>query len=203
MSCSPATPMARGRTAASGNRAFWSSLILGLFFCLAPGWALADTAFHVKHLQAVPEMNRVNISAQVQISKEALLQEILDQGQTIIWVIKAQWREPEPFSFISGLGTHAQKEERWQIHYYPLTNEYALSNGAGALRLFHHWQDLVSALEQIHDFILPLQQGAARGQVALRVYVDIQALPLPLRLRALLDHWKLESPWIVSAPLSS
>lgn len=164
---------------------------------------MADTAFHVKHLQAVPEMNRVNISAQVQISKEALLQEILDQGQTIIWVIKAQWREPEPFSFISGLGTHAQKEERWQIHYYPLTNEYALSNGAGALRLFHHWQDLLSALEQIHDFILPLQQGAARGQVALRVYVDIQALPLPLRLRALLDHWKLESPWIVSALLSS
>ncbi|WP_253253883.1 DUF4390 domain-containing protein [Acidithiobacillus marinus] len=157
----------------------------------------------MKHLQAIPEMNRVNISAQVQISKEALLQDILDQGQTIIWVIKVQWREPEPFSFISGLGTHAQKEERWQIHYYPLTNEYALSNGAGALRLFHHWQDLVRVLEQIHDFILPLQQGAARGQVALRVYVDIQALPLPLRLRALLDHWKLESPWIVSAPLSS
>ncbi|MBN6742403.1 hypothetical protein JKG47_18155 [Acidithiobacillus sp. MC6.1] len=44
--------------------------------------------------------------------------------------------------------------------------------------------------------------AAARDQVAVRVYIDILALPLPLRLRALLGHWKLESPWIVSAPLS-
>ena len=33
-----------------------------------------------------------------------------------------------------------------------------------------------------------------------RVGVDSQALPLPLRLRSLLDHWKLESSWTV-APL--
>jgi hypothetical protein len=38
--------------------------------------------------------------------------------------------------------------------------------------------------------------------LAVRVYIDVRALPLPLRLRALPGHWKLESPWIVSAPLS-
>ncbi|MFA7655558.1 hypothetical protein A6M27_10970 [Acidithiobacillus thiooxidans] len=178
-------------------------LILGFWCFVGSGWALAGTAFHVEQLQVAPEMNRVKINAQVQITKEDLLQEILDQGQTLIWVVKAEWREPEPFSFITGLGTHAQKEVRWQIHYYPLTNQYALKNAAGTLRLFNHWQDVVSVLKQIHDFELPLQQGAARGRVALRVYVDIQALPVPLRLRALLDHWKLESPWTVSALLSN
>ncbi len=38
--------------------------------------------------------------------------------------------------------------------------------------------------------------------LAVRVYIDVRALPLLLRLRALLGHWKRESPWIVSAPLS-
>ncbi|WCE93986.1 hypothetical protein [Acidithiobacillus ferriphilus] len=44
--------------------------------------------------------------------------------------------------------------------------------------------------------------AAALAQVVVRVYIDVRALPLPLRLRALPGHWKLESPWIVSAPLS-
>ena len=166
------------------------------------GMAVAGSAFHVEHLQVTPQGNAVEINARVQMGKEALLQEVLDQGQTLIWVVAAEWREPEPFSFIPGVGVHAHREQRWRIHYYPLTNQYAIESQHGMLTLYSHWSEVVAALAQVHDFILPLVHGAARGQVALRVYIDIQALPLPLRLRALLGHWKLESPWIVSAPLS-
>jgi hypothetical protein len=167
------------------------------------GIALAGSAFHVEHLQVTPQGDAVEINARVQLgSKAALLQEVLDQGQTLIWVVEAEWREPEPFSFIPGVGVHARREQHWRIHYYPLTNQYAIENQHGMPTLYARWSAVVAALARVHDFILPLVHGAARGQVAVRVYIDIRALPLPLRLRALLGHWKLESPWIVSAPLS-
>ena len=65
------------------------------------------------------------------------------------------------------------------------------------LTLYAHWNEVATALTRVRSFVLPLAHGAARGQVAMRVYVDSQALPLPLRLRSLLDHWKLEFPWTV------
>ena len=178
-------------------------ILVGLYcFWGLAGIAVAGPAFHVEHLQVTPQENAVEINASVQLGKEALLQQILDQGQTLVWVVEAEWREPEPFSFIPGVGVHAHREQHWRIHYYPLTNQYAIEDQHGALTLYAHWGEVATALAQVHDFMLPLVHGAARGRVALRVYIDVQALPLPLRLRSLLGHWKLESPWIVSAPLS-
>lgn len=189
------TPVVLRRRAWSS---WWLILLLGW-----SGLVIAEPAFHVEHFVAIPRNNAVEIHAQVQIGKEALLQEILNQGQTLVWVVEAEWREPEPFAFIPGVGVHTRRQLRWRIHYYPLTNQYALENGKQAPMRFTHWQEVIDTLNHISAFTLPLEHGAARGRVALRVYVDIQSLPLPLRLRALLDHWKLESAWIVSAPLSS
>ncbi|HUX19162.1 MAG TPA: DUF4390 domain-containing protein [Acidithiobacillus sp.] len=178
-------------------------ILVGLYcFWGLAGIAVAGPAFHVEHLQVTPCGDAIKINASVQLGKEALLQQILDQGQTLVWVVEAEWREPEPFSFIPGVGVHAHREQHWRIHYYPLTNQYAIEDQHGALTLYAHWSAVATVLAQVHDFMLPLVHGAARGQVALRVYIDVQALPLPLRLRSLLGHWKLESPWIVSAPLS-
>jgi hypothetical protein len=176
-------------------------ILLGLcgVFCVT-GVAVAGPAFHVERVQVTPHANAVEIDASVQLGKEALLQQVLDQGQTLTWVVEAEWREPEPFSFIPGIGVHARREQRWHIRYYPLTNQYGIEDQQGVLTLYAHWSEVVTALTRVRRFVLPLAHGAARGQVALRVYVDSQALPLPLRLRSLLDHWKLESPW-TAAPL--
>ena len=169
---------------------------LGGIFC-ATGAAVAGPAFHVERVRVIPHANAVEIDASVQLGKEALLQQVLDQGQMLTWVVEAEWREPEPFSFIPGIGVHARREQRWHIRYYPLTNQYAIEDQQGVLTLYAQWSEVVTALSRVRNFVLPLAHGAARGEVALRVYVDSQALPLPLRLRSLLDHWKLESPWTV------
>ncbi len=183
---------------------WWWSMALGILLaCLVaqPSTAWAGDTFHVEHLQVKPQGETMSVSAQVVLGKLSLLKEILDQGVTLRWVAEAEWREPAPFDFLPGVGVRSRVERVWRLHYYPLTNQYALLDDGQEPQLFIHWSDLIAPLSEVRDLRLPVPHGAPRGAVALRVYVDVDALPLPLRLRALLGHWKLESEWTSSAVL--
>ncbi|MHB8249680.1 MAG: DUF4390 domain-containing protein [Acidithiobacillus sp.] len=183
---------------------WWWSVVFGiLLVCLIaqPATAWAGDTFHVEHLQVNPQGETMSVSAQVVLGKFSLLKEILDQGVTLRWVAEAEWREPAPFDFLPGVGVRSRVERVWRLHYYPLTNQYALLDDGQEPQLFAHWSALIAALSEVRDLRLPVPHGAPRGAVALRVYVDVDALPLPLRLRALLGHWKLESEWTSSAVL--
>ena len=181
----------------------WSMLLGILLVCLVarPAAAWAGDTFHVEHLQVTPRGETMSVSARVVLGKFSLLKEILDQGVTLHWVAEAEWREPAPFAFLPGVGVRSRVQRVWRLHYYPLTNQYALLDNGREPRLFAHWSELIAVLSEVRDLRLPVPHGAPRGAVALRVYVDVDALPLPLRLRALLGHWKLESEWTSSAVL--
>ncbi|WP_123102998.1 DUF4390 domain-containing protein [Acidithiobacillus sulfuriphilus] len=181
----------------------WSVLLGILLVCLIarPATAWAGDTFHVEQLQVKAQGETMSISAQIVLGKLALLKEILDQGVTLHWVAEAEWREPAPFAFLPGVGVRSRVQRVWRLHYYPLTNQYALLDNGQEPQLFAHWSALIAVLSEVRDLRLPVPHGAPRGAVALRVYVDVDALPLPLRLRALLGHWKLESEWTSSAVL--
>ena len=74
----------------------------------------------------------------------------------------------------------------FHVEHLQVTPQGDIENQHRMSTLCAHWSEVAAALTQ----------------VAVRVYIDVRALPLLLRLRALLGHWKPESPWIVNAPLS-
>ncbi|AEM46261.1 hypothetical protein Acife_0018 [Acidithiobacillus ferrivorans SS3] len=131
----------------------------------------------------------------------------MSQNDALHWPIRRSWQQQFVVVLIGCcgfLGMHgiAMAGSAFHVEHLQVTPQGDIENQHGMPTLYARWSEVVAALARVHDFILPLVHGAARGQVAVRVYIDILALPLPLRLRALLGHWKLESPWIVSAPLS-
>ncbi|HIC80425.1 MAG TPA: DUF4390 domain-containing protein, partial [Kiloniellaceae bacterium] len=93
------------------------------------------------------------------------------------------------------------QERRWQwrISYLPLSRQYVLDYPNGDRTTYARLRHLRSALRVSRAFTLNYPQSddpKARYQVQIRGYIDIQALPSPLRLPALFSpQWRLNSGW--------
>ncbi|MHB8236774.1 MAG: hypothetical protein ACYDDD_04835 [Acidithiobacillus ferrivorans] len=115
----------------------------------------------------------------------------MSQNDALHWPIRRSWQQQFVVVLIGCcgfLGRHgiAMAGSAFHVEHLQVTPQGDTENQHGMPTLYARWSEVAAAL----------------ARVAVRVYIDILALSLPLRLRALLGHWKLESPWIVSAPLS-
>jgi hypothetical protein len=90
--------------------------------------------------------------------------------------------------------------QRFRIEYHTLSQQYLVSNlNSGERRGFPTRSAALQFMGQISEFPL-LDQGllvpGERYEGALRVQLDREALPAPLRLVAYLsDDWRLSSEW--------
>jgi hypothetical protein len=94
----------------------------------------------------------------------------------------------------------ATLEQRYSLQHHALTHQYLLRNlNSGAFYSLPHYPAAVEALGTLRD--LPLLDAKLilpdeRYQVALRVELDIEALPSPLRPVAYITpDWHLQSDW--------
>lgn len=92
-----------------------------------------------------------------------------------------------------------EQQAIWRLTYLPLSRQYALHRPSGERSLYSRLRHLRAALREPHLFQLsrPAEvKTPQRYQVQLRAYIDIQALPSPLRLPALFSsQWQLHSGW--------
>jgi hypothetical protein len=94
----------------------------------------------------------------------------------------------------------AKLEQRYQLEYLPLTQQYQVRNlNSGALHNLPSLEVALSVLGAIVDLPLldkDLLVDDDTYQARLRVDLDIEELPLPLRLLSYFtDEWRLRSEW--------
>jgi len=94
----------------------------------------------------------------------------------------------------------AELEQRYQLEYLPLTQQYQVRNlNSGALHNLPSLEVALSVLGTIVDLPLLDRELLADDdnyQARMRVELDIEELPLPLRLLSYFtDDWRLRSEW--------
>jgi hypothetical protein len=94
----------------------------------------------------------------------------------------------------------AKLEQRYQLVYQPLTQQYQVRNlNSGSLHNLPSLQIALSVLGTVVDLPLLDQELLAEDtvyQARLQVQLDIEELPVPLRLLSYFsDEWRLRSEW--------
>lgn len=96
--------------------------------------------------------------------------------------------------------TIATLEQYYQINYHALSQSYLVRNlNSGALYSFPSQQEAISSLGELRDFPLldaNLIAPGERYEVEMRIVLDIDSLPSPLKLIAYVTPgWHLSSDW--------
>jgi len=96
--------------------------------------------------------------------------------------------------------TVATLEQNYQLRYHALSHQYLVKNlNSGAVYNFLSRENALQALGDIRNFPLldaKLTKPEERYEIELRVKLDIESLPSPLRLLAYISPaWHLSSDW--------
>ena len=159
--------------------------------------ALARPGFAIEQTQIRPEAGQLLVSARVHFDFSTAVLEALDHGVPLTLVVHVQVRRAEAWMWEDSL---VDEQWRYTIRYRPLSERYEVH------RLPEHdGRDFVTrdaairALGEISDQALI---GLDRldpdedYELQIRVFLDIEELPLPLRPMAYLKpSWKLSSGW--------
>ena len=180
----------------SGRRHLPTLLVLTLSLALAMP-ALAKDRFRVHHPQIRLENGTyiMNLAVSFAFTREAL--EALDNGVPLTITTHIQVRRSDAWMWED---SQLDLQLRRAIRYRPLSKRYEVYQLPGASgREFVTHEAAIRALGEIADLRLVDQQSLDREhayEVQLKVFLDIEELPLPLRPMAYLKpSWKLSSGW--------
>lgn len=179
------------------------SLLLACLFMACWSAAHAEEAFHVRHAQIRLEDGSYLLDASIdsRFSAEAL--EALDHGVPLTIVIHLQVRRARAWLWEDSL---LDRQLRLAIRYKPLSERYEVYRlpGERGERSFVTRDAALRALGELHDVqLLDRDRLTADAdyevklyEVKIKVFLDIEELPLPLRPMAYLkSSWKLSSGW--------
>lgn len=174
------------------------SLVAGA--CLQTGAFAADPDFYVQdaNTRLVDHVYLLDAQIDFVFSRQTL--DALDSGIPLTVRLDIEVRRTGPWWWFDG--DVAALEQRFQLHFYPLSNQYLVRNlNSGAL---YAYPTLTSALDALGDVRgLPLLddklvEADEAYQVGLRARLDIESLPSPLRPLAYISPgWRLGSDWYV------
>lgn len=96
--------------------------------------------------------------------------------------------------------TIATLEQYYQLNYHALSHSYLVRNlNSGALYAYPTQEEAIASLGEMHDFPLldaNLISPKERYEVEVRILLDIDSLPSPLKLIAYVTPaWHLSSDW--------
>lgn len=184
------------RTRLPGQPAPWG-FVFWLTLLLLPSPGNAKPAFPIEDvkIRAVGEELVMDARFVPDLSPVAL--EALDNGVPLTLEAHIQVRETEAWVWDSSL---VDRRLRYEIRYQPLAERYQVSPVPGGAGHNYVTRDAaIAALGDLHDLPLLNRGELAAGKdyrVDLKIALDIEELPLPLRPTAyLLPSWKLSSGW--------
>ena len=169
------------------------ALLLGLL------WSIGSHAAGFEVINAATRLEggvyRLNAQIEYRFSKAAL--EALQNGVPL--TIDTEMEVRRRRSWVWDETVHALTQ-RFQLEYHALSQQYLVGNlNSGERRAFPTRTAALGFMGRIQDFPLldrSLLAEKERYEGALRVRLDIEALPAPLRLLAYLsDDWRLASEW--------
>jgi hypothetical protein len=181
-----------------GGQVSRSTLILVLIALLA---LAADTqaraGFSVEQTQIRPESGQLLMSAKIRFDFSEVVLEALDHGVPLTLVVHVQVRRTEAWMWEDSL---VDEQWRYAIRYRPLSERYEVYRLPGVQgRDFVTRDAAIRALGELTDQALIGLDRLDPDQdyeLKIKVFLDIEDLPLPLRPMAYLKpSWKLSSGW--------
>lgn len=174
------------------------SLLAGV--CVHGTAHAADPDFYVREASTrlVEEVYLLDARVDFVFSEQTL--DALDSGIPLTVRLDIEVQSRGPWWWFDG--EVATLEQRYQLHYYPLSDQYLVRNlNSGALYAFPTLTSALRALGEIRGLPLldrQLVEQDEEYQVELRARLDIESLPSPLRPLAYVSPgWRLGSDWFV------
>ncbi|RMD71282.1 MAG: DUF4390 domain-containing protein [Gammaproteobacteria bacterium] len=171
----------------------WFLLFLGSL-ALLPAWGQTIEVERVKvHLDE--EVYWLDADVHYDLSDEAL--EALHHGIPLTLTLEIEIFRPRPFLWDEKV---AAVELSFRLSYHPLGKQYEVENlHTGVKRSFPSLEEALRALGRVRHFPMldkRLLEVGRRYKARLRARLDLDALPIPLRLMAYLSPaWHLKSDW--------
>ena len=183
--------MSQGQTL---NR--WSTLLLSLLLTLTSAAGAGDD-FLVRQAQIRLEDGLYYLDATIDSNFSAEALEALDNGVPLTIVVHVQVRRTRAWLWEDSL---LDRQLRYVIRYKPLSDGYEIYRLPGDHgHAFVNRDAAIRALGEITNQQLLSQDRLEADEdyeVQIKVFLDIEELPLPLRPMAYLKpSWKLSSGW--------
>ncbi len=170
--------------------------------CLSPMSHADDYQAHINKVKISVVDDAYVVSAQItyQLSPEAL--EALQNGVPLFWTIRIK-AEQQVFFLAKTLVEH---NLHYQLRYHALLNMYRVNNEeTGETFNFSQLANALASISQIKALPVIAQHAIstpAATTIKIKIVLNLDALPLPLRPFARLNHqWSLSSNW-TSWPLT-
>jgi hypothetical protein len=156
--------------------------------------AAADT-IPVTSAELRAEDESVVLNAQFDVSINPTLEEALQKGVTLYFVLEFELTRPRWYWLDEKL---VAQSVQYRVTYSPLTRQYRLQSG-----LFTQEIESLEELEHLLSRViarpvLPLDAltKGARYDAAVRLRLDVSQLPKPFQINALASRdWSLQSEW--------
>lgn len=171
-------------------------LLLILLFCIPASYA-ANEAFTIRSVETRLRNQVYTLSAKIDyhFSEPALT--ALKNGVPLIVLIDLEVQRERTWWLNKEV---AELQQGYLLLYHALTEKYIINNlNSGAQENYDTLHAAVSALGNIEDLPIldaKLAENKGRYIVSLHAYLDLEALPAPMRPIAYISSkWRLESEW--------
>lgn len=178
------------------NQYIFFMLMLWVVISLPVGSAMAS-GVQVKQVSTHLDDNVYYLDAQLEYVLTEQMLEALHKSVSLTFVLEIEVIHERKYLWDSIV---ARLEQRYQLDYLPLTQQYQVRNlNSGSLHNLPSLQIALSVLGAVLDLPLLDQELLASDEVyvaRLRAQLDIEELPVPLRLLSYFaDDWRLRSEW--------
>jgi len=176
----------------------WKAIIIGVIFSFSltlPIVTHANLAVRYAETILEEELYLLNATFNYTLTQEVI--EALENGVTLKFVLEINVERERWYMWDE---TVAELKQAYQIKYFSLSNKYVLTYlNTGIQENYPSLNTLLTTLSRLKNFPLldePLVENQKEYWVRLRFYLDIEALPAPLRPVAYLSsEWRLASDW--------
>jgi len=176
-------------------------MYLLVLFAVMQSAAIAETAdaeFSINDISSELRDGVYHLYARLDLQLGDEMREALRNGVPLVFVLKLEILEPR-FKWFNREIT--QVEQRYELHYHALSQQYLLTNlNTGIQSAFHSLAFALSSLSRIQNMPL-LDADVIEGRddvlARLRIQLDVGELPLPLKIRAYTNQsWQTSSAWV-------
>ncbi len=170
--------------------------LCALLICVAPVPTMAQS-FSVEDARTTLEDGVYRLDAHLNFDLPKKVLEALDNGVPLTFALDIEVHRPRRYLWDDSI---ASLEQRTTLQYFALSDQYLLRNLNSGFEA--SYSTLASALRALGDIRgLPiidakLLRPGKHYMVSIRSYLDLESLPVPLRMRGYISRdWWLTSGW--------
>ena len=176
-------------------------LRMTIVMCILSLWLptvqAADEAFTIRSVETRLRDQVYTLSAKIDFNFSAPALEALQNGVPLLVLIDLEVEQQRKWWLNKDI---AELQQGYLLLYHALTEKYIINNlNSGAQENYDSLDSAISALGTIEDLpILDAKLAGNKGRyiVSMHAYLDLEALPAPMRpLAYISSKWRLESEW--------